>query len=53
MRHLDWQMILFVGSSLVHDYWIYYGLPRIYYWDIKNSNITETNDNDDDEKKIA
>ncbi|WP_430785679.1 hypothetical protein VBD025_11785 [Virgibacillus flavescens] len=35
MRNFDWQMILFLGSSFVHDYWIYWGLPRIYYLDIK------------------
>ncbi|WP_443257759.1 hypothetical protein [Virgibacillus sp. L01] len=39
MRNLDWQMMLFVGSSLLHDYWIYWGLPRVYYWDIKRKNL--------------
>lgn len=32
MKQLDWQMILFVGGYLIQDYWLYWGLPRIYYW---------------------
>lgn len=35
MKHLDWQMIIFVGASLAHDYWIFWGLPRIYFYDMK------------------
>ncbi|MFZ3577760.1 hypothetical protein [Virgibacillus sp. DJP39] len=38
MRNLDWQMIFFVGSHLAQDYWIYWGLPRLYYWDNKLDN---------------
>ncbi|MFB4169137.1 hypothetical protein [Virgibacillus sp. JSM 102003] len=39
MRHLDWQMMLFIGSSLLHDYWVYFGLPRVYYWDVKRRHL--------------
>ncbi|MBP1967931.1 hypothetical protein J2Z83_000023 [Virgibacillus natechei] len=39
MKDLDWQMILFVGSSLVHEFWIYRGLPSIYYWDVKREHL--------------
>lgn len=35
MKQLEWQLILFVGSSLIHEYWIYWGLPKVYYWDAK------------------
>ncbi|WP_172840514.1 hypothetical protein [Virgibacillus phasianinus] len=49
MRHLDWQLILFVGTSLIQDYWIYFGLPRIHYWDVKHQAIKRNND----EKKAA
>ncbi len=41
MNNIDWQMIMFVSTSLVHDYWIYWGLPRVYYWDIKYENNNE------------
>lgn len=34
MKQLDWPMIIFVGGYLIQDYWIYWGLPRIYYWRI-------------------
>lgn len=47
MRNLDWQMILFVWSSLAHDYWIYWGLPRIYFWEVKKESlISEDSDNE-------
>ncbi|SDQ57412.1 hypothetical protein [Virgibacillus salinus] len=39
MRHLDWQMMLFIGSSLLHDYWVYWGLPRVYCWNIKRRQL--------------
>jgi hypothetical protein len=32
MKSIDWQMLLFVGGSMVQEMWIYYGLPRIYYF---------------------
>ncbi|WP_010530751.1 hypothetical protein [Lentibacillus jeotgali] len=32
MKLLDWQMVLFVGGYLIQDYWLYWGLPRVYYW---------------------
>ncbi|WP_404452765.1 hypothetical protein LG329_01245 [Virgibacillus necropolis] len=53
MRHLDWQMILFVGASLAHDYWIYWGFPRVYYWDVKHKNLKEMNEGNGDDKKAA
>lgn len=51
MRNLDWQMILFVGSSLAHDYWIYWGLPRVYFWEKKNE--SSLNKDDDNENRVA
>lgn len=32
MKQLDWQMILFVGGYFLQDVWLYWGLPRVYYW---------------------
>ena len=39
MKQMDWQMLFFVGTSLVHDYWIYWGLPRVYYWHAKKEHF--------------
>ncbi|MFD1737245.1 hypothetical protein ACFSCX_11845 [Bacillus salitolerans] len=33
MKQLDWQLVFFVGASIVQDMWIYIGLPKVYYWD--------------------
>lgn len=51
MRNLDWQMILFVGSSLAHDYWIYWGLPQIHYWEVKQE--SSINEDDNNGKRVA
>ncbi|WP_165769109.1 hypothetical protein [Virgibacillus profundi] len=53
MRQFDWQMLLFVGTSLAHDYWIIWGLPSVYFWDVKRKNIKQINENDDDEINAA
>lgn len=37
-KQIDWQMIAFVGLSLLNDYWTNYHLPRIYYWDVNDKN---------------
>lgn len=48
MKNLDWHLVLFVGVSLVHDYWIYWGLPKVYYWDVKREYLNfAKNDNND------
>ncbi len=44
-------MILFVGATLVHEYWLYWGLPRVYYWDVKRTHLNKMEDEIDD--KIA
>ncbi|WP_176555804.1 hypothetical protein [Virgibacillus ndiopensis] len=51
MKHLDWTMIWFVGTSLVHDYWIYWGLPQIFYWETKREYFNILNH--DDKNKAA
>ncbi|WP_269528347.1 hypothetical protein [Anoxybacteroides tepidamans] len=43
MRQIDWQMMAFVGITLLQEYWCYFGLPRIYYWQA----------NEDDHHKAA
>lgn len=35
MKNIDWNMAIFVGESLIHEYWVFWGLPRVYYWDLK------------------
>lgn len=49
MRHIDWQMIFFIGTSLAQEYWIYWKLPRIYFWDIQREYTSkiETDDKKD------
>ncbi|WP_330948976.1 hypothetical protein [Virgibacillus sp. MG-45] len=37
MRQLDWHMIVFVGFSLIQEYWLIWGLPRVYYWEMQKS----------------
>ncbi|MEN2766315.1 hypothetical protein [Ornithinibacillus xuwenensis] len=55
MKSIDWQLILFVGVSTLHDYWIYWGLPRIYYYEMKKEGLSSINSDDDDNinKRIA
>ncbi|WP_181397443.1 MULTISPECIES: hypothetical protein [Gracilibacillus] len=48
MRQIDWTLILFVSSTLLHEYWLLSGLPRIYFWDGKR----QLNEGDED-RKIA
>ncbi|MFC4557262.1 hypothetical protein ACFO3D_03420 [Virgibacillus kekensis] len=45
----DWHILLFVGTSLVHDYWIFWGLPRVYYWEAKKQFQLQ----EEDEENIA
>ncbi|MFD2045780.1 hypothetical protein ACFSTA_13690 [Ornithinibacillus salinisoli] len=39
MKFVDWQMVIFVSVSMVADYWIYWGLPRVYYLDVNIEKI--------------
>jgi hypothetical protein len=36
MKQMDWQMVYFVGVTLLKEYWCYIGLPRVYYWRISD-----------------
>jgi hypothetical protein len=47
MKHLDWPMIIFVGTSMISDYWTYWGLPRIYFWEVKRAHFNHKEDDDD------
>jgi hypothetical protein len=55
VKSIDWQLIIFVGVSTLHDYWIYWGLPRIYYYEMKKEGLSSINSDDDDNinKRIA
>ncbi|WP_163536390.1 hypothetical protein [Gracilibacillus sp. YIM 98692] len=52
MKQLDWTMILFVSSTLVYEYWLLSGLPRIYFWNVKKQHLNNLN-KDDDDRSIA
>ncbi|ADU30271.1 hypothetical protein [Evansella cellulosilytica] len=39
MKLIPIQMMLFVSYSLLQDYWIYYKLPQIQYWEVKNNHL--------------
>ncbi len=39
VKNVDWQMVIFIGASLLHDYWIHLGLPQVYYWEVKREII--------------
>lgn len=53
MKHIDWQMLFFVGTSLVQEYWIYWGLPHIYFWDAQREHIKQISEENSDDKKDA
>ncbi len=52
LKQLDWTMILFVSSTLVYEYWLLSGLPRIYFWNVKKQHLNNLN-KDDDDRSIA
>ena len=43
MEHFDWQMFLFVGTSLAHDVWVHWGFPQIYYWELRRDSLKSIN----------
>ncbi|WP_200801552.1 hypothetical protein [Bacillus sinesaloumensis] len=51
MKQIEIQMILFVGVTLVHEYWLHWGLPRVYYWDVRHNHLKEIEDKNNN--KIA
>lgn len=53
MKHLDWPMIIFVGTSMINDYWVYWGLPRIYFWEVKRTHMDAIHHDEDDDHKAA
>ncbi|MEN1969459.1 hypothetical protein WMZ97_15455 [Lentibacillus sp. N15] len=50
MKYFDWNAIIFVSVSLIHDYWIYWRLPQIQYWETYKD---ITVDDHDDKNKAA
>jgi hypothetical protein len=52
---IDWDIVLFTSSSLLHDYWVTLGLPQVYYFTVED-NVTENHKqipNDESDDKIA
>ncbi|WP_179151900.1 hypothetical protein [Oceanobacillus senegalensis] len=43
MRNVDWSMVMFVMGPILNDAWLLWGLPRIYYWNMKKENNTDGN----------
>jgi hypothetical protein len=52
---IDWNIVLFSGSSLLHDYWVTLGLPQVYYFSVESSASISNDQNNPDESddKIA
>ncbi|MEW9676184.1 hypothetical protein ABRT01_08390 [Lentibacillus sp. L22] len=50
MKYLDWNAVFFVGVTLIHEYWLYWGLPQIEYWETKRMYNSMNNDKDDSNK---
>jgi hypothetical protein len=46
MKNIDWQMIYFVGMTLFKEYWYFFGLPRVYYWELKDQYMNPPDDDD-------
>ncbi|HEX7065828.1 MAG TPA: hypothetical protein VF199_12230 [Bacillales bacterium] len=40
-EELDWQLIMFTATSMFHDYWVHVRLPKIYYYDLRESEYSE------------
>ncbi|SDM68982.1 hypothetical protein [Sediminibacillus halophilus] len=53
MRGMDWQLVLFVGTSLMQEYWLYFGLPRVYFWDVKSELYRNTGVPEDEDHRAA
>ncbi|MFC0562072.1 hypothetical protein [Halalkalibacter alkalisediminis] len=45
LKAIDWQMVAFVGGSLLQEYLRFQHLPRVYYFVEKNQK-----DEDDDDR---
>ena len=46
-------MVLFVGSSVVQDLWVNWGLPHIYYWDVKKEHLNMINGENHDNNNFS
>jgi hypothetical protein len=52
---IDWDIVLFTGSSLLHDYWVTLGLPQVYYFTSEDNEMKKNKQSPSDESddKIA
>lgn len=53
MKYLDLHAIIFVGVTLIHDYWLFWGLPQIQFWETKRLYMDIFKDDKDDKNKAA
>jgi hypothetical protein len=37
IKGIDWNMVAFVGVSLLQEYLIYIQIPKVYYWNVQFS----------------
>ncbi|WP_456279141.1 hypothetical protein [Bacillus sp. AK128] len=49
MKQIDWQLVYFVGGSLLKDLWLYVGFPKVYYWELNQAPSIQ----DEDDRKSA
>ncbi|HEU5138558.1 MAG TPA: hypothetical protein VFT51_01200 [Bacillales bacterium] len=40
-ENFDWQLIMFTATSMFHDYWVHVRLPKIYYFDLLEGEVSE------------
>jgi hypothetical protein len=50
---VDWNIVLFTGASILHDYWVTLGLPQVYYWQMNEQQETIKQQLEESDDKIA
>jgi hypothetical protein len=50
---VDWNIVFFTGSSILHDYWVTLGLPQVYYWQSDTHLPSKNKADEESEDKIA
>ncbi|WP_407269907.1 hypothetical protein [Radiobacillus sp. PE A8.2] len=50
LRGIDWSLVMFVGTSMLQEYWTVWGLPKMYYWEVKKQHMSELNEDDNNNK---
>ncbi|HEU5139673.1 MAG TPA: hypothetical protein VFT51_06845 [Bacillales bacterium] len=40
-ENLDWSLIMFTATSMFHDYWVHFRLPKVYYYEMQKEEFSE------------